>query len=130
MTATRIFLILQAVLFGVFAVQAIMDPVGYVAQWGMNVSGRHGAFELIGVYGGVSIGATIICVMGVLWPKYAQTALAFIVIYLGGYLIGRVLGIILDGIPEGIFWFFIGFESISFALSLFFLLRLPKQAQG
>ena len=43
---TRAFLLIQAASFGGFGVYAFLDPVGFVAQWGMDVSGRHGAFEL------------------------------------------------------------------------------------
>lgn len=124
---TRAFLLVPAASFGGFGVYAFLDPVGFVAQWGMDVSGRHGAFELMGIYGGVSIGLAVLCLAGIVSRALMRPALITLITYLGGYLFGRAVAIGTLGPPEGIFWMFIAFEAAGFGLALVCLLATGQR---
>ncbi len=108
---TRAFLLLNAVAFGVFGAFALLDPIALVGGFGLEAGGRHGAYELRGIYGGVSLAAALFCALGVLRERLARPALMFILTYTGGYVFARFAAMVFDGPPEPYYWSFIAFEA-------------------
>ncbi len=119
----RLYLIVQGVLLVIFGGVALMDPMLLGEQLGVEIAGRHGTFEFRGIYGGVSLGAGIVCLLGAFLRRFSNPGLMFLAIYMGGYLIGRAAAIGLEGQPEDYYWAFIGYEAVSFLLALLFLSR-------
>lgn len=54
---TRIFLALMALMFAAFGLYSLLNPVQMASGLGVEVGGPNGAYELRGIYGGVSLAA-------------------------------------------------------------------------
>ena len=76
-----------------------------------------------GIYGGVSLGAAILCLLGALNPRFAFPALCFVTAYMGGYALGRLGSLIAGDSAVNSSWIFAGYEVLMFVLALILLLR-------
>lgn len=119
----RMFLILVALCFAAFGQWALFQPIEMASQLGVTVSGRNGAYELAGIYGGVSFAAAILCAAGAVMKRMRRPALWFLVTYMGGYVFARVAAWGLHGPPSSDFYVFIAFEAAVLIGALFSLTR-------
>lgn len=121
-----VFLGLMGLVFALFGGYALVSPIELTGNLGVEVSGRHGAFEMRGIYGGVSLGAALLCFAGTIWQGMQRPALYFLLAYTGGYLIARGVAFALDGPPEPVFYSFIGFEAVVALCSALLLRGAPR----
>ncbi|MFN7056258.1 DUF4345 family protein [Hyphomonas sp.] len=108
---TRAFLGLTGLLFLAFAAVSFLNPIGMAASLGVEVSGPNGAYELRGIYGGVSLGAGLLCLGGVLRAGLRAPALWFLVTYMGGYIFARAAALLMGPAPTSAYTGFIAFEA-------------------
>lgn len=120
---TRSFLALTALIFFAFGTWSLLDPVGMTARLGVAAGGVAGVFEMRGVFGGVSLGAAGLCLLGALRSRFEFAALCFISAYMGGYVIGRAAAWIAGDTAQFSNWFFAGFEAVMFALASLLIAR-------
>jgi len=113
----RIFLALMALMFAAFGLYALLSPLQMAAGLGVEVSGPNGAYELRGIYGGVSLAAGLLCAAGALRAGLRIPALWFLVVYMGGYVFARAAALTLGPPPTPDFAAFIAFEAASLGLS-------------
>lgn len=113
----RIFLALMALMFAAFGLYSLLNPLGMAAGLGVDVGGPNGAYELRGIYGGVSLAAGLLCAAGALRTGLRQPALWFLVVYMGGYVFARGAALLLGPPPTPGFAAFIAFEAISLVLA-------------
>lgn len=114
----RIFLALMALLFAAFGLVSMADPVGMAAGLGVEIGGPNGAYELRGIYGGVSLGAALLCAGGALRPSLRLPALWFITAYMGGYIFARAGALLLGPPPTEAYIGFIALEALAFTGAL------------
>lgn len=114
----RLFLAAMAVSFAGFGLWSLLDPLGMTSSLGVNVSGPNGAYEMRGVYGGVSLGAAALIAAGALRQSMLRPALWFLITYLGGYVFARAAALALGTAPTPDFYLFIAFESLGLILAL------------
>jgi len=112
-----LFLALMALMFAAFGLYSLINPLGMAAGLGVDVGGPNGAYELRGIYGGVSLAAGLLCAAGALRPGLQQSALWFLVVYMGGYVFARGAALLLGPPPTPDFAAFIAFEVVCFALA-------------
>ncbi len=124
----RAFLLFNTLAFGLFGAFALINPLELTGSLGVEVSGRHGSFEMRGIYGGVSLAAAMLSLMGVFNAAYQRPALLFILTYTGGYVFARAVAIGIEGLPEAGFYPFIAFEVAVAAVSALLLRRLAVPA--
>ncbi|WP_084419976.1 DUF4345 family protein [Henriciella litoralis] len=116
---TRLFLALIAVLYFAFGTWSLFDPIGMTSRLDVDVSGPNGIFEMRGVFGGVSLGAALLAAAGAVMPaRYERPALLFLVAYMGGYTLSRIVSFFLGDGPTFSGWFFAGFEVLAFILAV------------
>jgi len=113
----RIFLALMALMFVAFGLYSLLNPLGMAAGLDVEVGGPNGAYELRGIYGGVSLAAGFLCAAGALRPGLRLPALWFLAVYMGGYVFARAAALLLGPPPTQDYAAFIAFEVISFALA-------------
>lgn len=109
--AIRIFLALVALSFVGFGFWSLISPLSMASSLGVDVSGPNGAFEMAGIYGGVSLGAAALTAAGALSASMTRPALWFLVAYMGGYCLARPIAWIMHGAPTSAFYTFIAFEA-------------------
>ena len=114
---TRIFLFFTALMFLAFGLWSITDPVGMTTRLGVSAGGIAGIFEMRGIYGGVSLGAALLCLLGGLRTRFEFAALCFIAAYMGGYVLGRGASFIYGDTAMASNWYFAGFELIMFVIA-------------
>lgn len=114
----RLFLALMALIFAAFGLVALADPIAMTARLGVDVSGPNAAYELRGIYGGVSLGAAILCAGGALRARLLQPALWFLIVYMGGYVFARAAALLLGPPPTASFAVFVAFETVCLAAAV------------
>ena len=119
----RIFLALTALMFLAFGSWSITDPVGMTAQLGVIIDGPSGVFEMRGVFGGISLGAALLCGLGALNQRFEFAALCFIAAYMGGYVIGRGASFAYGDSALASNWYFAGYELVMFILAALLVRR-------
>ena len=120
---TRIFLFLTALMFTAFGFWSITDPVGMTTQLGVTIGGESGVFEMRGVYGGISLGAAALCLLGGLRERFEFAALCFVAAYMGGYIVGRATSFAYGDSAGSSNWFFAGYELVMFLISAALVVR-------
>lgn len=121
----RIFLAFSALMFFAFGLWSITDPVGMTRQLGVSAEGISGTFEMRGIFGGVSLGAAILCALGGLRSRFEFAALCFVAAYMGGYLIGRAASFAYGDTAMASNWQFAGFELLMFLVAATLIARKP-----
>lgn len=106
-----------------FGIWSVTDPVAMTSQLGVTVSGVSGVFEMRGIFGGVSLGAAILCALGTLFTRFRFAALCFIAAYMGGYVIGRAASFLAGDSAASSNWFFAGYEAVMFVIAVVLILR-------
>ena len=115
---TRIFLGAIALLFLAFGLWSLLDPLGMTLQLGVETSGPNNVFEMRGVYGGVSLGAAGLTAAGALLPaRFERPALWFLVAYMGGYTLSRIVSVFVGDSPTASSWMFASFEVLTFIVA-------------
>ena len=94
-------------------------------QLGVSAEGISGTFEMRGIFGGVSLGAAILCALGALRAKFEFAALCFVAAYMGGYLIGRAASFAYGDTAMASNWQFAGFELVMFMAATVLIMRKP-----
>lgn len=126
----RIFLALTAAMFLAFGFWSITDPVGMTARLGVEVGGPSGVFEMRGVFGGISLGAAALCLLGALRQRFEFAALCFIAAYMGGYVIGRAASFLAGDAAMDSNWIFAGYEALMFAIAMTLVVRTNKKSSA
>lgn len=119
----RIFLALTALMFFAFGFWSISDPIGMTQRLGVSIGGESGVFEMRGIYGGVSLGAAMLCLLGSLRERLEFPALCFVATYMGGYVVGRGASFAYGDSALSSNWYFAGFELAMFVISAFLATR-------
>lgn len=107
----RAYLAFAALAFAAFGLWSLLSPIEMAASLGVEVGGPNGAYELRGIYGGVSLGAAALSFAGAIRPAMIRPALWFLTAYMGGYMIGRGAAFALGPGPTADFYPFIAFEA-------------------
>ncbi len=107
----RLFLLALGLMFLAFGAWALVDPVGMTSGLGVTIGGPNGVYEARGIYGGVSLGAGVLCCVGARHAAYRRPALLFLVTYFGGYMAARLLALALGPAPTPVFAGFVAFEA-------------------
>lgn len=93
------------------------------ARLGVSAEGISGIFEMRGIYGGVSLGAAVLCLLGAAVRKFEFPALCFISAYMGGYVIGRAASFLYGDTAMASNWQFAGFELVMFIAATTLIVR-------
>ena len=120
---TRGFLALYALLFLAFGVFAFLNPERLIDSLGAASMSPSGTLELRSNYGGVSMGIGLMCLASVFRPSLERPALFVLLAYTGGYAVGKLAAIPLDGVPTSNFIGYLVFESVTALLAFWLLSR-------
>ena len=88
-----------------------------VQSLGVSAEGISGTFEMRGIYGGVSLGAAVLCLLGAIRERLAFAAPCFVATYMGGYVLGRGASLAFQDTALNSNWMFAGFELVMFLLA-------------
>lgn len=121
MSLGRTSLIIAAVAFFIYAAVFLFLPIYGTSFVGVELPISSALIDVRATYGGSVLGAAIffaLCAMKEAWVRPGLVAQAVI---LGGFIFGRVIGIIVDGQPNGAIYILLVGEVAGCALALFAL---------
>lgn len=96
--STQIFLGLMALAFCKIGIEALVDPRAVLAQVGIILDNSSATSSMRAVYGGMHLMFGIYCIYGIF--KDSRSVLILIALYTSGFVLGKVSGILVDGMPN------------------------------
>lgn len=95
---TQVFLALMGLAFCKTGVEALIDPQAVMNNVGILLDNSSATSSMRAVYGGMHVVFGLFCVYGIF--RNSKQSLLLVVLYTTGFTIGRVSGIIADGMPN------------------------------
>lgn len=111
----------MAAMFLAFGLWSLTNPAAMVQELNVEVGGPSGIFEMRGIYGGVSLGAALLCLFGSVFRGMISPALWFVITYMGGYSIGRGMSLLVGDTAASTSWMFASFEVAMFVVAAILL---------
>ncbi|MEL6360257.1 MAG: DUF4345 family protein [Pseudomonadota bacterium] len=124
----RLFLAVNTILFLGFGVHVFLHTPTIAENLGIGGVNTDGLYELRSNYGGVSLGAGLLCLLGAIRAQLQRPALFFLLTYTGGYALGRLLALPYDGLPSAALIAYGVFEAVTATIAFFLLRRLASTA--
>jgi hypothetical protein len=95
---TQVFLALMGLAFSKTGIEALIDPQAVMANVGIILDNSSATSSMRAVYGGMHLVFGLFCFYGAF--RNPASSLLLIALYTIGFTIGRVSGIIADGMPN------------------------------
>jgi hypothetical protein len=121
---TQIFLGLMGLAFCKVGVEALLTPETVMANVGITLDNVSALSSIRAVYGGMHFVFGAFCVWGIF--KGGNESLKLVALYTAGFVVGRLVGIVIDGAPNSFVLTWLITESISFGIAAV-LLNLSRQ---
>jgi hypothetical protein len=122
--AQKVFLILTGFAFVKIASEAFTDPQIIMDYVKVNLGNTDARNSIRAFYGGVNLFFGLFIIYGAFRMK--KEALLLVLLYCGGFVTGRIAGIVTDGLPGPFVYNWLVIESICTVISCYFLFRETK----
>jgi hypothetical protein len=124
----KIFLGLMALAFCKTGIESLIDPQAVLAQVGILLDNPSALSSMRAVYGGLHLVLGLFCLAGIF--RNPEAPLLVVVLYTIGFTVGRLSGILADGMPNSFVTTWLVTEIVSGALAGFALFLIKKPAAG
>jgi len=124
---TLVFLALTGLAFANVGVQALLDPRAVVAAVEMTLENASSLSTIRAVYGGMHLMFGLFCIFGAF--KARLPALGLLMLYSGGYVVGRLTSYVVDGAPNAFVSQWMVTESVTFIISASLYVALSRKVQ-
>ena len=117
-------------LFLLFVAAILVPPA---LSYGINpaaVLPKTDQTEMLRAVMGLYLGMTIFCVIAAFTPSWCHVAAIWAVFFLYSIAAGRILSLIVDGVPSPILLFYMAFELIGGTLGLLVLARERRKLEA
>lgn len=98
---TQVFLWSCGAAFVLIGANTFVDPLRAMAPLELNVNTVSALNELRATYGGMQVGIGLFLMAGARWAALTRPVLLAQALMLGGLAAGRLVGVALDGLPNG-----------------------------
>jgi hypothetical protein len=95
---SQVFLALMGLAFCKTGVEALIDPQAVMNNVGIVLDNSSASSSMRAVYGGMHLVFGLFCVFGIF--RNVRQSLLLIILYTAGFTIGRLSGIVADGMPN------------------------------
>ena len=123
--AARWLLGITAVMFVALGLNGLLNPVGHLAPYGLELATPGWLGAVRANYGGMHLGIGLLFALGAVRAEWQRTGLAVLLAFLGGLAVGRTLSVFVDGTPPVFAIAFIAIEWVGAVLAMALLLRRP-----
>jgi hypothetical protein len=114
----RLALAVLSVIFLIVGVTGWASPDALFAPLGATFSDAAAYAEIRAAYGGHFVGAASFFAWGAWRPRWAGPALIFAAVVLGGFVFGRLISLVVDGVPSAVAWLTLGAESFGLVVTV------------
>jgi hypothetical protein len=131
MVFARTVLLLTAMALVVIGVGFLWTPVSWAAAIDVVVSTPMGRTDVRATYGGFVLMSGIFLAICAFRPEWLHAGLTACALILGGFALGRVVGLVVEGSLSTLMWTFLVIEVVGTGASLGALRRLgPSPSSG
>jgi hypothetical protein len=128
---THLFLLLSGVSFILIGANTFHDPVSAMAGVELGVDSVNALNEVRANYGGMQIGIGLLLISALFISWLTRPALLTLALLTGGLVIGRLVSMAFDGLPNQTIQVLFGLESITAIMASFLFFqqtRLHREA--
>lgn len=123
----QVFLGLMGLAFCKVGIEALFTPQAVLANVGIVLDNSSALNSMRAVYGGMHLVFGLFCLWGIL--KNQSVPLLLVVLYTTGFVVGRTVGILLDGSPNEFVTTWLFTELFSLATSVTLLIALQRKTE-
>lgn len=123
MSIGRFSIILSVIVFGSFGVAFLLFPLFMASIVGIELPTPSAVIDFRATYGGLEIGLAVFLAICAFKESWIRPGLVAQAASLGGFAVGRIIGLILDGTPQPIIYYLLVAESAGCVLGLFALAK-------
>lgn len=98
---TKVFLMIIGVAFLNVAIQALVNPQSVMDFVDVSLDNISAKNSIRAYYGGVNLALALFMMYGAF--KMRREALLFLILYGSGFVVGRIYGILVDGLPRSFY---------------------------
>ena len=123
---TQLFLLLSGIGFMLIGVNTFRDPVAAMAGVELGVPSISALNEIRASYGGLQIGIGLLLVSAALMTWLTRPALLALSLVTGGLVVGRLMSIMIDGMPNSTVQALLGLEFFTTVIAIFLFTQQPN----
>ncbi len=114
-------LLLASLGIGVIGLGYLLSPHTMYGLYGIGLETVNEANMVRAAYGGLFLGFAILFLLGGLQDQFTRPALVALLTFMAGFAVGRIVSLIVDGMPSLIIISLIVFEVVYSALAVYLL---------
>ena len=123
---TQLFLLLSGLVFILIGVNTFRDPVAAMAGVELGVQSINALNEVRANYGGMQMGIGLLLVSAALMTWLTRPALLALSLVTGGLVVGRLMSIMIDGMPNSTVQALLGLEFFTTVIAIFLFTQQPN----
>lgn len=108
---------------GVIGVGYLVSPQTMYGLYGIDLDSVNEANMVRGAYGGLFLGFAVLLFLGARRADLATPALVALLTFMAGFALGRIVSVVVDGMPSPLILLLIAFEVVYCALAASLLAR-------
>lgn len=121
---TLVFLILMGLAFVKVGIETTVSPQAVLDNVGIELNNNSALSSMRAVYGGMHFIFGVFCIWAAF--KFKREGLGLLILYTGGFVLGRLTGIILEGSANAFVTQWLVTETISLGIALFLFYKLRR----
>ena len=129
MRLTQMFLLLSGIGFMLIGINTFRDPIAAMAGVELGVQSINALNEVRANYGGMQIGIGILLFSAALLQWLSRSALLALSLITGGLVVGRLVSIMLDGMPNTTVQALLILEFVTTVAAIFLFFQHTKNAE-
>lgn len=122
------YLFITGLIFGAAGLYCLLDPNAALAVLGLHFQAVNSLSQERGTAGGVTLAIGLFLIAGTRYRGLLRPALWMVVVVLGGLECGRVVSLLIDGLPGTVVWVYIGLEVLGLVQGVYWLRQDLAQA--
>lgn len=122
---TQLFLVLSGMGFILIGVNTFRDPVAAMVGVELGVQSINALNEVRANYGGMQMGIGLLLISAALMIWLTRPALLALSLVTGGLVVGRLMSMMIDGMPNSTVQALLGLEFFTTVIAIFCLLNNP-----
>lgn len=116
---TQLFLLLSGMGFILIGVNTFRDPIAAMAGVELGVQSINALNEVRANYGGMQMGIGLLLISAALMTWLTRPALLALSLVTGGLVIGRLMSVMIDGMPNSTVQALLGLEFFTTVIAIF-----------
>jgi hypothetical protein len=116
---TQLFLLLSGLGFILIGVNTFRDPVAAMAGVELGVQSINALNEVRANYGGMQMGVGLLLISAALMTWLTRPALLALSLVTGGLVVGRLMSVMIDGMPNSTVQALLGLEFFTTVIAIF-----------